>query len=181
MSAASPQELEARAKRVKLLLLDVDGVLTDGGMWFGPEGEAFKRFDVKDGHGIVMWRLAGGRTGILSARNSASTASRAKELRLDPVLQGKRDKRTGFAEALALTGLAAEEVAYMGDDTNDLAPLSLAGLALAPADATPEARAEAHLVMQAPGGRGAVREACELLLRAQGHWDDVIRRLREGI
>jgi 3-deoxy-D-manno-octulosonate 8-phosphate phosphatase (KDO 8-P phosphatase) len=171
---------EDRARRIQLLMMDVDGVLTDGSLYYGPEGEALKRFDVKDGHGLVMWRISGGRAGILTARRSAIVEKRAAELKLDPVLQGQRDKRAGFHEALKLAGLPAEAVCYVGDDTNDLGPLELAGLAVAPADAVEEARTQAHLVTRAPGGHGAVRELVELLLRAQGKWGEVIAKMRAG-
>jgi 3-deoxy-D-manno-octulosonate 8-phosphate phosphatase (KDO 8-P phosphatase) len=174
MPVISEFELEVRLGKVQLLLLDVDGVLTDGSLYYGPDGEALKRFHVKDGHGIVMWRVAGGRTGILSARTSGPVTARARELRLDPVLQGQKDKAQGFAEALRLTGLTAEQVCYVGDDTNDLAPLSLCGVAVAPADACPEARAAAHWVTSVPGGQGAVREVTERLLKAQGKWAGVL-------
>ncbi len=163
---------------MKLLLLDVDGVLTDGSLYYGPQGEALKRFSVKDGHGLVMWRVMGGRSGILSARKSDAVETRAKELKLELLLQGKKDKGAGFAEALSLSGLTAEAVCYVGDDTNDLAPLEAAGLAVVPADAVAEAKQVAHYVTRASGGRGAVREVVELLLKAQGHWGEVLERMR---
>ena len=172
--------LDERIARIQLLLLDVDGVLTDGGMYYGDQGEALKRFDVKDGHGIVMWRVSGKRTGILSARNSEITAKRAAELKIDPVLQAQRDKRLGFAHACEVTGLAPEQIAYIGDDTNDLAPLELCGLAFVPSDGAEEAKAVAHHVLRAPGGRGAVREAIELMIKSRGVWDQVIAVMRAG-
>jgi 3-deoxy-D-manno-octulosonate 8-phosphate phosphatase (KDO 8-P phosphatase) len=173
--------VEARARRIKLILCDVDGVLTDGSLYYGPEGEVMKRFDVKDGHGLVMWRISGGRAGILTARRSAIVQKRAEELQMSPILQGQRDKRQGFLDALTEAKLAAEEVCYVGDDTNDLGPLELAGLACAPADAVPEARAQSQLVTAAPGGRGAIREIVELLLRTQGTWDAVVAAMRSGV
>ncbi len=171
-------DLLARAQRVRLLLLDVDGVLTDGGLYYGPQGEALKRFHVKDGHGIVMWRVCGGRTAILTARTSEIVARRAAALKIDPVLQGQKDKHAGFTKLLELTQLPAEAVCYIGDDTNDLAVLESAGLAVAPADAVPEARAVAHWVTQASGGHGAVRELTEMLLRAQGLWETALGHMR---
>lgn len=173
--------VEDRARRIKLILCDVDGVLTDGALYYGPDGEVMKRFDVKDGHGLVMWRISGGRAGILTARRSAIVQKRAEELQMSPVLQGQRDKRQGFLDALSAAGLSAEEVCYVGDDTNDLGPLELAGLACAPADAAPEARASCQLVTRATGGHGAVREIVELLLRAQGKWDGVVAAMRAGV
>lgn len=172
--------LAERAQRIRLILLDVDGVLTDGGLYYGAEGELMKRFDVKDGHGLVMWRISGGRAGILTARKSLAVQKRAEELKLDPVLQGQRDKRAGFVEAARLAGLAPEQICYMGDDTNDLGPLELCGLAVTPADAVPEARAAAHLVTVALGGHGAVRELVEHLLRAQQKWDEIVAQMRAG-
>jgi 3-deoxy-D-manno-octulosonate 8-phosphate phosphatase (KDO 8-P phosphatase) len=172
-------ELDERAKRVRLILLDVDGVLTDGGLYYGPQGEVMKRFEVKDGHGIVMWRTCGMRTGILTARSSEIVAVRAKELRLDPVLQGQKNKLAGFHKVLELTSLTAEQVCYVGDDTNDLAVLESVGMAVAPADAVPEARAVAHYVTRAGGGRGAVRELVELLLRAQGQWERALELMKQ--
>lgn len=172
--------VDERARKIRLILLDVDGVLTDGGLYYGAEGELMKRFDVKDGHGLVMWRIAGGRSGILTARRSKAVEKRAEELKLDPVLQGQRDKRAGFMQAASAAGLAPDEICYVGDDTNDLGPLELAGLAVTPGDAVPEAKAAAHLVTVAPGGRGAVRELVEYLLRAQGKWDEILRMMRAG-
>jgi len=172
--------LDERARRIRFILMDCDGVLTDGGLYYGAEGELFKRFDVKDGHGLVMWRLSGGRSGVLTARTGKAIQKRAEELKFELVLQGHRDKRKGFLEALDRTGLSAEEVCYVGDETNDLGPLSLCGLAVTPADAVAEARAQAHLITQAPGGHGAVRELCEFLLRAQGKWDGMVELMRHG-
>jgi 3-deoxy-D-manno-octulosonate 8-phosphate phosphatase (KDO 8-P phosphatase) len=163
-----------RAKRVKLLVLDVDGVLTDGGLYYGPEGEALKRFDVKDGHGIVLCRDTGLPAAILTARTSQAVEVRSRELRISHVLQGQRDKKAGLEILLERTGLTAEELAYIGDDVNDLPVLSRVGLAAAPADARDEVKAHAHYVCKNRGGHGAVRELCELLLRAQGRWEQAL-------
>ena len=158
-------ELLARAARIRLVILDVDGVLTDGRLYYGPDGEALKAFDVKDGHGIVLLRervdfaVISGRPGIASQR-------RLEELRFKHLIFGERDKLQGYAR-LAHLGLPDDAVAYMGDDVNDVPLLRKVGLAACPADARPEARAVAHLVTEAPGGRGAVRELCDLILRAQ--------------
>ena len=158
-------ELLARAARIRLVILDVDGVLTDGRLYYGPDGEALKAFDVKDGHGIVLLRervdfaVISGRPGLASQR-------RLEELRFKHLIFGERDKLQGYAR-LAHLGLPDDAVAYMGDDVNDVPLLRKVGLAACPADARPEARAVAHLVTEAPGGRGAVRELCDLILRAQ--------------
>ena len=164
-SRSGQAELLARAARIRLVILDVDGVLTDGRLYYGPDGEALKAFDVKDGHGIVLLRervdfaVISGRPGLASQR-------RLEELRFKHLIFGERDKLQGYAR-LAHLGLPDDAVAYMGDDVNDVPLLRKVGLAACPADARPEARAVAHLVTEAPGGRGAVRELCDLILRAQ--------------
>ena len=162
---SAPDDLFARAARVRLVLLDVDGVLTDGRIWYGPEGEALKAFDVRDGHGIVLLRDHVD-FGVISGRPGKATQVRLQELRFKHLIFGERNKLEGYAR-LAHLGLPDEAVAYMGDDVNDVALLRRVGLAAAPADARPEARAAAHLVTAAPGGRGAVRELCDLLLAAK--------------
>ena len=161
-----PAGLLARAARVRLVLLDVDGVLTDGRIWYGPEGEALKAFDVRDGHGIVLVRDHVD-FGVISGRPGKATLVRLEELRFKHLIFGERNKLEGYAR-LAHLGVPDEAVAYMGDDVNDVALLRRVGLAAAPADARPEARAVAHLVTAAPGGRGAVRELCDLLIAAKG-------------
>lgn len=162
----APRALLARAARVRLLLLDVDGVLTDGRIWYGPAGEALKAFDVRDGHGLVMVRDRL-QLGVLSGRPGTATEARLRELRFHHLVFGQPDKLAGYA-TLAHLGLDDAEVAYMGDDVNDVPLLRRVGLAAAPADARPEARRAAHFVARAPGGRGAVRELCDLLLSARG-------------
>jgi 3-deoxy-D-manno-octulosonate 8-phosphate phosphatase (KDO 8-P phosphatase) len=160
-------ELTARAAKIRLLLLDVDGVLTDGRLYYTAEGEAMKAFDVKDGHGIVLIRdhLE---LGVISGRPGLAR-KRLEELRFKHFIFSQRDKLEGYAE-LAHLGIPDEEVAYMGDDVNDLGLLRRVGLSACPADAHPSVRASVHLVTQAPGGRGAVRELVELILRAKGLW-----------
>ena len=162
----SPEELLRRAARVRLVLLDVDGVLTDGRLYYGPEGEALKAFDVKDGHGIVLLRDHVD-FGVISGRPGKASQRRLEELRVKHLVFGERDKLAGYAK-LAHLAVPDEEVAYMGDDVNDVPLLARVGLAACPADARPEAKAVAHFVASAPGGRGAVRELCDLLLRAKG-------------
>src|SRR5690349_20462754 len=124
-----------RARGVRLLALDVDGVLTDGGLWYGPDGEALKRFDVRDGHGIVLLREAGLPAAVLTARTSSMVEVRGRELGLRFVLQGRKDKSAGLDELLALASLTAAEVAYVGDDVNDLPVLERVGFSACPADA----------------------------------------------
>jgi 3-deoxy-D-manno-octulosonate 8-phosphate phosphatase (KDO 8-P phosphatase) len=161
-------ELLERARRVRLLLLDVDGVLTDGRLYYGAEGELMKAFDVKDGHGIVLLRDHV-ELGVISGRPGLARR-RLEELRFQHFVFGQRDKLDGYAQ-LAPLGFADEEVAYMGDDVNDLPVIREAGLSAAPADAPFEVRAEAFMVTDARGGHGCLREFLEAILRARGDWD----------
>ncbi len=166
MTARPSGGLLARAARIRLVLLDVDGVLTDGRLYYGPEGEALKAFDVKDGHGIVLLRDHV-TFGVISGRPGKASEQRLRELRFEHLVFGERDKLAGYAR-LAHLGVPDAEVAYMGDDVNDLPLLARVGLSACPADALPEVRAAVHLVTAAPGGRGAVRELCDLIRRAKG-------------
>ena len=159
-------DLLARAARVRLVLLDVDGVLTDGRIWFGPDGEALKAFDVRDGHGIVRLRDQVD-FGVISGRPGKATRTRLEELGFKHLIFSQRDKLDGYA-TLAPLGFADDEVAYMGDDVNDIPLLRKVGLSAAPADAFPDVLPEVRFVSRFPGGRGAVRELCELILRARG-------------
>jgi 3-deoxy-D-manno-octulosonate 8-phosphate phosphatase (KDO 8-P phosphatase) len=174
----SKDELTERASRVRLLVFDVDGVLTDGGLFYGDGGEVMKRFDVKDGHGLVLAREAGLRTAILTARSSSIVEVRGRELGLSAVFQGRKNKAAGFRELLAQLQASPEECAYMGDDLNDLGPLSMAGLSACPADAAPEVRQEVHFVARNRGGHGAARELVELCLKASGRWEATVRHMR---
>lgn len=172
------QELATRAAAVRLLIFDVDGVLTDGGLYYGSDGEQLKRFDVKDGHGLVMARLVGLPSAVLTARTSRIVEVRGKELGLAAVLQGRRDKLAGLAELLADLRVPADACAYMGDDVNDLGAMGQVGLPACPADAAPEVRQQALFVAQNPGGRGAARELVELCLKASGRWEKVLELMR---
>lgn len=174
MSQPERQQLLARAAEVKLLVFDVDGVLTDGGLYYGPDGEAFKRFDVKDGHALVMARLVGLPAALITARQSRIVEVRAKELGFVQVIQLARDKRLGLDAVCQSQQIAPSMCAYMGDDLNDLGPMAEVGLSACPADAVPEVRQAAHLVTQSNGGRGAVRELVELCLKASGRWDQAV-------
>jgi len=164
---AFPRALVARAARIRLVLLDVDGVLTDGRIWYGPAGEALKAFDVRDGHGIVMLRDQVD-FGVISGRSGATSEARLRDLRFKHLVFGERDKLDGYAQ-LAHLGVPDDEVAYMGDDVNDVPLLRKVGLAACPADAHPAVKDAVHLVSRAPGGRGAVRELCDLILRAKAN------------
>ena len=164
--------LEERMKRIRLIIMDVDGVLTDGGIYMGPDGEAMKRFDIKDGLGIALWRCAGGKTAILTGRSSKIVENRAKELHISVVRQGCTDKRTAYEDLKKEMNFSDEESAYIGDDLIDLPVMRRAGLPVAVADAAPEAKEAALLVTEHAGGHGAIRETAELLLRAQGLFED---------
>ena len=173
-------DLPARVAAVELLLLDVDGVLTDGSVIYADDGSELKRFHVRDGSGLKLWHAAGKRSAIVSGRKSVAVERRASELGIRLVLQGRDDKLAAFAEALAATGLRPEQVCVIGDDLPDVPVLRRCGLAVAVADACPEVRAAAHHVTAAPGGRGAVREAIEWLLTAQGRWAELTARYTGG-
>ena len=160
------QELIARARAIRLLLLDVDGVLTDGRLYYGPEGEALAAFDVKDGHGLVLLRDHV-ELGVISGRSGKAARRRLEELRVSHLLFGERDKLAAYGR-LSTLGLDDAEVAYMGDDVNNLPLLMKVGLSACPGDAHPDVRTRVHFAAHAPGGRGAVRELCDLLLRARG-------------
>jgi 3-deoxy-D-manno-octulosonate 8-phosphate phosphatase (KDO 8-P phosphatase) len=159
---------EQRAARISLVVLDVDGVLTDGRLYYGPQGEALKVFDVRDGHGIKMLLGQGVEVAILSARASDIVATRARELGIRRVLQGRGDKALGWSELLADASVPDELAGYIGDDLPDLPVLARAGLAATVADAREEVKAAAHWITPEPGGRGAVRALAEFILRAKG-------------
>lgn len=160
-------ELAARARNIKLLLMDCDGVLTDGRLYFSAGGEELKVFHVRDGQGIVMWHQAGFRSGIISGRNSPIVEMRARQLGVEFIVQGRNEKVGAFNEIAAAAGLELNEIAYIGDDIPDAAVMNLAGFAVAVADAANEARTAAHYVTTLKGGHGAVRELIDLLLNSK--------------
>ena len=180
MPAKISPQLRARLRRIKLFLCDVDGVLTDGSIFIGGERE-FKRFNIRDGLGMVLARRAGLKVGWVSARPSLATKMRAKELKIDfLVQQGDKLSKTGAVEKLlAREKISWDEVCFVGDDVVDLGPLARAGFGVAVADARPEAKAAADFVTRAAGGRDAVREAVEMILQAQGKWEPVIAVYRK--
>jgi 3-deoxy-D-manno-octulosonate 8-phosphate phosphatase (KDO 8-P phosphatase) len=180
MEKPGTDALTGIASKVKLVVFDVDGVLTDGGLYYGPTGEAIKRFDVRDGHGVVLARLTGLPCAILTARRSEIVETRAKELGMVAVLQGQKDKAKGLAALCASVGVEAKDCAYMGDDVNDLAPMALVALPACPADAASEVRQEALFISRQPGGRGAARELIELILRATGRWNRALDVMKSG-
>jgi 3-deoxy-D-manno-octulosonate 8-phosphate phosphatase (KDO 8-P phosphatase) len=171
-------DLAERAARIELLLLDVDGVLTDGGIVYTDGGAELKRFHVRDGSGLKLWQLAGKRAAIVSGRTSPAVTRRAAELGVAPVLQGHADKLVALAAVLIETGLRPEQVCAVGDDLPDLPVLRRCGLAVAVADACPEVRAAADYVAALPGGHGAVRDAIEWLLKLQSRWDSLVEKFR---
>jgi 3-deoxy-D-manno-octulosonate 8-phosphate phosphatase (KDO 8-P phosphatase) len=168
--------MRERLRRIRLLLLDVDGVLTDGRIIYDARGIETKAFDVKDGHGLKLLQRSGIQVGIITGRSSEVVNVRARELGIDIVYQGAKDKLLPFEEILRNLQLAADEVAYMGDDLPDLPVLRRVGWAAAPADAVSEIKPYVHFVTSRPGGRGAVREVCDLLLQEGGHWSELTSR-----
>jgi 3-deoxy-D-manno-octulosonate 8-phosphate phosphatase (KDO 8-P phosphatase) len=171
-----PSDVEQRAARVKLLLLDCDGVLTDGRITLVEGGEEQKSFHTRDGHGLVMLHRAGLCSGIISGRASRLVALRAADLGIEYVRQGALNKLEVFEELIAEVGIETSEVAYVGDDVVDIPLMHRSGLAVAVADAGPDTRDAAHYITQLPGGFGAVREVCELILKAQGRWEELMKR-----
>jgi 3-deoxy-D-manno-octulosonate 8-phosphate phosphatase (KDO 8-P phosphatase) len=166
--------IEAKASTVKLILLDVDGVLTDGSVVIYGSGSESKRFHIRDGIALVWAQRAGLTVGLLSARHSATTTHRAAQLGITLVHQGVASKAATYAEILREKALTDAEVAYMGDDIVDLAVLARAGLSAAPSDAVAEVRSRVDFVSTYAGGEGAVRELVEMILRTQGHWEPTI-------
>jgi 3-deoxy-D-manno-octulosonate 8-phosphate phosphatase (KDO 8-P phosphatase) len=175
MQAAAPDALE-RARRVRLMLFDVDGVLTDGRLWYGPSGEALKAFSVRDGHGVKLLLQSGVAVALLSGRRSPAVAQRAAELGVTQVLQGIDDKLAAFESLTARLGMTAAVSGFMGDEVVDLPVLRRCGFACAPGGAHDLVRAHAHFVPRAPAGGGAAREVCEFLMRAQGTLEAALAR-----
>ena len=180
MPAKISAAIRQRAARIKLFLCDVDGVLTDGSIFIGGARE-FKRFNIRDGLGLVLARRAGLKIGWVSARPSPATKLRADELKIHfLVQQGDRVSKTGaIEELLAKEKLNWDEVCFVGDDIVDLGPLQRAGFSVAVADGVAEAKAAAHFVTRAAGGRGAIREVLEMILRAQGKWKPFVAHYSE--
>ena len=159
-------DLIERCKKIKLLLLDVDGVMTDGRLYYGPKGEVFKAFFARDGYGMKLWHEAGFKSGIISGRDSYAVRFRAAELKISFVYQGNDDKIASFDKLITEAKMPNEEIAFVGDDTLDIPVFERVGLAIAVADAHDEVKAAAHYVTKTRGGRGAVREVIDMLLKA---------------
>ncbi len=175
--------MQERCRKIRLLLLDVDGVMTDGRIVYDNNGVESKAFDVKDGHGLKLVQRAGIKVGIITGRQSQVVAQRAEELGIDIVHQGAKDKLIPYGEILADYGMTDDEVAYVGDDVVDLPILTRVGLAVTVKDAVADVKPWVHYVTRCPGGRGAVREVCDLILKESGRWSAVTGRYfpnREG-
>ena len=165
---------ERRAARIKLLLLDCDGVLTDGRLWLTEAGDEQKSFNTHDGLGLSLLHRAGLKSGIISGRTSKAVSRRAEELGVEFVRQGDPEKIAAFEQVLKEAGVDEGEVAFVGDDLTDIPIMQRVELAVAVADAVAETRSVAHYVTLAKGGQGAVREVVEIILKAQGRWNDLV-------
>jgi len=172
--------VNALAKRIRLLLMDVDGVLTDGHLWNvpGPDGKwvETKGFDSQDGIALQWLSWKGIKTGLISGRESPATAVRANQCKFTYIYQGHIEKIPILEEIMADAKIARDEVAYIGDDLTDIVVMRRVGLGIATANARPEVKAAAHYTTSVAGGSGAVREVCELLLSAQGYWEELLRK-----
>jgi 3-deoxy-D-manno-octulosonate 8-phosphate phosphatase (KDO 8-P phosphatase) len=169
-------EVERRARRIKLLLMDCDGVLTDGRLELLENGDEQKTFHARDGQGISLFHRAGLKTGIISGRTSSAVERRAQNLSMTYVRQSAEDKVKAFDEILMLAKVSRHECAYIGDDLGDIPIMDRVELAVAVADAAEETKQVAHFVTEQKGGHGAVREVTELILKAQGSWDDLVKK-----
>ena len=179
MNLLSEQQVQALAAKIKLCVLDVDGVLTDGRIILGPDKREYKAFDVKDGQGLVMLREYV-EIGVITGRNSEVVADRMAQLGIEHVFQGQKNKLAALEELSSKLGLSPDVICFVGDDLPDLAVMSRIGLPIAVADAVPAVKDAAKWCTEALGGRGAVREVCELILNAQGHSQALIERATRG-
>jgi 3-deoxy-D-manno-octulosonate 8-phosphate phosphatase (KDO 8-P phosphatase) len=168
MRVIAMQDVLERAKHIRLVIFDVDGVLTDGSLYLGDDGQEYKAFNSRDGHGMAMLRDSGVMLAVITGRRSEVVRIRMQSLGIEHVHQGCRDKLPVFVALAAELGLEHRQVAYMGDDLMDIPVMRRVGLAVAVADAHPVVREHAHWSTPSPGGRGAARDLCELILRAQG-------------
>ncbi|MEZ6095993.1 MAG: HAD-IIIA family hydrolase [Pirellulaceae bacterium] len=169
-------KLDQRMQAIRMILSDVDGVLTDGGIYYDNQGVETKRFHVRDGLGIKLWQKAGHQFGILTARNSHIVKVRATELNIAIVRQGFSEKLPAAQQIIAENNLKPENVCYIGDDLPDLAVMQNVGMAIAVADAAPEVRAIAHMTTKTSGGQGAVRELIESILTSQKRWSELMNQ-----
>ena len=170
-------DLTKKLRRIRMLLLDVDGVITDGGIYLGAGGMELKRFDVQDGAGIRMLQLGGIEVGIITGRKSEAVEIRARELRIEACYQGVKHKSDTFDKILKKYNITEESVCYVGDDIQDLSLIKACGVGVAVKNARPEVKRATDYTTQANGGEGAVREVAELILKAQGKWKRVMERI----
>jgi len=175
-SKLKTDELNRRARRIKLLLMDCDGVLTDGRLELLENGDEQKSFHARDGQGISLFHRAGLKTGIISGRTSSAVERRAQDLEVEYVRQYAQDKVKALEEILALAQVTLHECAFIGDDLADIPVMDRVELAFAVADAAPETKQAAHFVTEQKGGHGAVREVTDLILKAQGRWEELMKR-----
>lgn len=173
-SQKAMSDILEKAKKLKLLILDVDGVLTDGRLFFDNKGTEYKCFHARDGHGIKLLRQTGVEVAVISGRSSNSVALRMKNLGIVHVYQGHENKQSAFAEVLEKTGVTAEQAAHVGDDLLDLPIMMRVGLAIAVSDANFAVKERADWCTTLPGGQGAVREVCDFIMQAQGSFDKVL-------
>ncbi len=165
-----------KIKKIKLLLLDVDGILTDGSIIIGESNQELKIFNIKDGLGIKLAQTAGIEIGIITGRTSEAVKKRADELDIQILYQGQPDKLKTYEQIKKDLGLTDDQIAYMGDDLNDLKLFQKVGLSIATEDSRDEVKAEADYITKTPGGKGAVREVIELILKSQGKWQGLIQK-----
>jgi 3-deoxy-D-manno-octulosonate 8-phosphate phosphatase (KDO 8-P phosphatase) len=179
----APPDVLARARKIRLFLMDVDGTLTDGGVCListtsaggeDPVVSEMKVFNAQDGQGLSLAHTMGIQTGFITGRSSPAVARRAKELKVAFVYLGQAKKDEAFSECIRLAGVTEEQVAYLGDDLPDIPLAQRAGLAVCVADGAPELAASCHFTTRRPGGRGAAREVVELILKAQGRWEEAV-------
>ena len=169
------EQIKAKAEKIKLVVFDVDGVLTNGSLFYGDDGQEYKAFQSRDGHGMKMLQKSGVDIAIITGRTSEVVKYRAKNLNIDHVYQGQLDKLPAFKSLLEKLKLLPEEVAYVGDDVVDLPVMIRVGLAITVSDGHDLAKKHAHWITQNPGGQGAAREICEFIMQAQGTWDTLIQ------
>jgi 3-deoxy-D-manno-octulosonate 8-phosphate phosphatase (KDO 8-P phosphatase) len=170
------RDILAIASRIKLVIFDVDGVLTDGSLYIGDDGQEYKAFNSRDGHGMTMVQQTGVKLAVITGRTSEVVRIRMESLGIEHVYQGKRDKLPAYEELRQRLGIPDEEIAYVGDDVVDLPIMRRVGLAIAVADAHPLVQRHAHWLTRSPGGRGAGRDVCELIMEAQGSLDAMMKR-----
>lgn len=170
------QEIVEKAKKIKLVIFDVDGVLTDGSLFFGDDGQEYKAFNAKDGHGMKMLQQSGVEVAIITARQSQLVEHRMKNLEVKHVYQGQKDKLPAFKSLIEKLKIHSDEVAYVGDDVVDLPIMIRVGLAISVADGHKLAKENAHWITPSNGGRGAARDVCELIMSSQGTLDGLVQQ-----